>query len=148
MAFADILRSAQFTGGDIADLIEGLFDDSHPLTWTTWSPTYSANGTMTYTSVSTTYAKYIQVGKLVPFVILTSGTVGGSLNYELRFTPPVTISGQIVIGSGYAADGGIALGAYAIYQGSSLVGVRKYDASNWTSGSSRGFGIYGVLQAV
>lgn len=58
----------------------GLIKDINNLPWTSWSPTYSS-GTGSLTSVSTTFANYQKVGRIVFFsveaVITNAGTAGG-----------------------------------------------------------------------
>ena len=90
MAFGDTLRSALFTGDDIADLIEGIFVSGHPAAWSTWTPTMGATGSMTFTGTSIGFAKYIQVGDLAFVSMRVDGTIGGSMSTGLTATLPFT----------------------------------------------------------
>ena len=61
----------------------------------TYTPTFSANNSMTYTSVttqsvagSTTLLKYTVTGNVVEIDFMFEGTVGGTPSSELRFTLP------------------------------------------------------------
>ena len=150
MAFGDILRTATFTGDDIADLIEGIGSSSHPLAWTTWSPTYSASGSMTFTSVTTNYAKYLRIGKLIIFAIKATGTTGGTPDTTLQFTLPVTASSDAVTGnspfSAFTNDSST-VGGFGFVSSSTVGGVRKYDATNYASGASRQIFCAGAYEA-
>src|SRR4029079_15185526 len=44
--------------------------------WQTWVPTYSGNDGMTFASVTTHFARYIEFGDTVYFVISAEGTTG------------------------------------------------------------------------
>ncbi len=63
--------------------------------WFNYTPTYSASGSMTYTSVTTSYAKFNIIGKSVHVVLLATGTTGGTADIALRATPPVPFDGQV-----------------------------------------------------
>ena len=55
-----------------------------------WTPTISASGAMTITSVTITNATYLQIGPLVWFEIEFFGTLGGTLNQVVTSTLPIT----------------------------------------------------------
>lgn len=143
MAFADALRSTTWTGTDVADLLEGIFVSGHPVTWTTWSPTYSGTGSLTFTTVTTNVAQYIQVGKLVICHLNATGTTGGVTNTTIQATLPVTaVDSNNRAGAAFITDSTDAVGQL-FTSGTTLMGFRKYDSSNWGLGASRG--IVGTL---
>ncbi len=78
MAYADTLRTSAGTLEIAAGLIEGIASSTYPLTWSTWSPTYGASGSMTFTSVTTTAARYARIGKLVLVNFYFGGTRNGN----------------------------------------------------------------------
>lgn len=141
MAFGDILRSANFTGDDIADLIEGIGVSGHPLTTATWSPSYSASGSMTYTSVTTSLAAYVRIGKIVLFSLFATGTTGGSASTSLIATLPVTADATFTSANApfacTVADGASAIGGVAYIGSSTQVYATRYDAANFGTGASR-----------
>lgn len=136
MAFADILRSTTWTGTDAADLIEGIFVSGHPLAWTTWSPSYSCSGSMTYTTVTTNYAKYIRVGKLIIASIYASGTTGGVASTEIRATLPA----NAVATTNFPASATIvdtsSLPSFA-YTSTTYLAFSRYDLANWSLAAGR-----------
>lgn len=150
MAYGDILRSAAFTGDDIADLIEGIFSSGFPLEFSTWSPSYSASGSMTFTSVTTDVAKYIRIGDLVLFFIKATGTTGGTPDTTLQFTIPITASSNAVSANSalvaFTADTST-VGGYGFISTTTVAGVRKYDSNNYGSGSSRQIFCAGFYEA-
>ena len=102
MAYADDLRSTEWTGEEVATLIEGVVGSGSPLAWSDWSPSYSASGSMTYTGVTTTYAKYFQIGEIVFFMVSADGTTGGTASNNIIVSLPVTAASYTgAIGFGY-----------------------------------------------
>lgn len=151
MAYADNIRSATATMNDVATLIEGIFASGYPATWTSWTPSYSASGSMTYTSVTTEYGKYIQVGKLILFILRATGTTGGSASDALVFTPPVnaaaaTVTG-LAIGAGSVNDGGNTAALCLRYTAVSSFAVYRSNFANYGTGASRTINVMGVYEA-
>lgn len=132
MAYADGIRTTTATMNGVADLIEGIFTSTFPLSWLTWVPTYSASGTMTFTSVTTSYAYYIRIGGLVLFHISASGTVGGTPSTGLRFTVPVTALNGTAFGC-VASDNGIVITSSAFLTSLTVAEVFKTSGGNWTA---------------
>lgn len=114
----------------------------NPFGWPEWfdyTPTYSGNGSMTWTSVTTTFAKFRIVGNYINVLVQASGTTGGTANTSLQATSPINITGSDAYpGYGYVADGGISLGGIIFYNASSnQITGRKYDAANYGLGTAR-----------
>lgn len=113
--------------------------------WTDWSPTYGATGAMTWTSVTTNYAKYIQIGKIVYFIIDAIGTTGSTPSNGLTFTVPITGTTELIAGSGIVLDTGTFSGYW--FAGSTTVMiVRKYDATNYNIGANKEFAVSGFYE--
>jgi len=97
--------------------------------WLTWAPTYSCSGSMTYTSVTSTVAKYKFQGNEGTFWLVCSGTTGGTASNGIFATIPFTPSdtnyaaGNIVVvdGSGTSGQGTI----------STNIQAYKYNAANF-----------------
>lgn len=110
--------------------------------WFNYSPTTACNGSMTYTSVTITRARFNIQGKVVTFVFSITGTTGGSAATAIFVSTPTLIAnktdsvaipvlivdgGGSIIGRGFTNDNG----------GTDVITVGKYDATNWGLGSGR-----------
>lgn len=120
--------------------------------WVDWTPTYSASGSMTFTSVTKGFAYYKVNGKSCSFHIFAFGTTGGTASNALYASAPFTAfatsdsykfpanvrdasSGFQVPGLGYTASSG------------TLLAFSKEDLSNFTLGATRvinGSGTYRI----
>lgn len=150
MAYADTIRTATATMDDVATLIEGIFVSGYGLTWTAWTPTLGATGSMTWTSTAINFAKYIQCGKLIIFAVVAGGTTGGSASSGLTFTLPVTASATWASNTGLAAanviDGGSSIAGVCLT--TTAVGtVTRYDAGNYGLGAGRTIRVVGAYEA-
>lgn len=115
--------------------------------WTAWVPTFTASGSMTYTSVTANKAVYHQVGKLVFFRIDASGTTGGTASNTLFFTLPVAAKDTFgVVGTGLVVDVAAA-GAFAYFESATQAGVQKYNVANFSLASGIAHRISGVYEA-
>lgn len=108
--------------------------------WLSWLPTYSANGSMTFGTVTTTTAKYKVLAKRCDIRITATGTTGGSASNALLMTTPFTGIAS------YAGSGATVIDTTAI-AGHAIMGYGdvytyfaflKYDASNYGLGTGRG----------
>lgn len=121
------------------NLIQGQIYETR---WLNWLPAYAAEGSMTFNSVSTQLAKYKLDNDTAKITLRSNGTTGGSASVTIRFTLPMIplsvsnfVEGNIaccrVIDgtnlSGYTSDTGTP----------GLVGVGKYNNSNWGLGAGR-----------
>lgn len=119
---------------------------SEPVNWT---PSYSASGLMTFTSVTTHYAYYSIIGKNVFFSIYATGTVGGTPDTQLRFTLPLVPDNDVangVAGGGFVIDGSYRGGFFAHSGVSNTIAVTRYDFATWSAGTGRGFAISGFYK--
>lgn len=146
MAYADTLRSTTWTGSDAATLIEGIFVSGFPLTWSSWSPSYTQTGAMTYATITTSIAKYIQVGKLVFFVIQAIGTTGGSADRTIEFSLPVTSASTYGCFAALIQDGSGPEAGCAYFQSTTVCSVGRGTA-NWALGGSREIRVMGFYEA-
>lgn len=87
MAYADSIRTDNYTREELADLIDGLVG-----AWTTWTPTYGMEGTGTFTSITTDAARYLELETLVFYNLVFYGTIGGAGRY-LTVSLPVNAGG-------------------------------------------------------
>ena len=71
------------------ELIAGLAYE-----WQGWVPTVTPSGSMTYTSTTLWFARYVQIGDLVHFRIGITGTTGGTASSNISFTLPVAVNDQ------------------------------------------------------
>lgn len=126
--------------------------------WTTWTPTYSATGSMTWTSHVTNYARYkrTNLNTEIAVEISVRGTLGGSASYALAFSLPVNANTDYVHSgtnvvlpfTGVAFDGysGAFRGANS-YWASNNIYVIQDDYALWNvSGGFGGFVVYGTYR--
>lgn len=117
--------------------------------WTSWTPTYSASGSMTWTSVTTEYAKYFKSGKTVHYAIGADGTTGGVVDYELRFTAPLTIATNTSprgVGMGYIEKGSAVIGAYAKIVSATVIGVWHHTGVSYGTTTGRRIRMFGTYE--
>jgi hypothetical protein len=106
----------------------------HP-EWFDWKPTYGALGSMTYTSVSTTKAKFRISGREVKMEIQASGTAGGTASYGVTFSPPVTLASANAATGGRILEGGAFHSCWAKVINTTTIQVSRYDTANLTLGT-------------
>lgn len=99
-------------------------------------PTYSASGSMTYTSVTTTEASYKISGSGAWVFFDNSGTTGGTANNEIKMTLPFSAGASNAASNGSTTDTAFTIGFG--YASTSTLSVRKSDSSNFGLGASRG----------
>lgn len=136
MAYADSIRTTSPTMEGVATLIEGIFSSGYGLTVSTWTPTLTASGSMTYTSTSVNKAIYVQVGKLVFFNVSFTGTVGGSVSTALKFTLPITAAHLYHAFHVTYANPTTILSGAASQASTTVVDVYNSTGGNWTAGTA------------
>jgi hypothetical protein len=106
-----------------------------------YQPTYSASGSMTFTSVTTDYAQYQVIGPNCLIDMEAHGTTGGVASTALFATLPFECLNSALSPAlaGWVADGsGTIGGAVFITAGTpDKITGRKYDLSNYGLGASR-----------
>ena len=117
---------------DIPAVVNGYsFEEGR---WYNWTPSYSAAGSMTFTSVSTTKAIYSVGGKSVMWVIYANGTTGGTASAAINFTLPAIFKNQGYSENqfyGSVDDGGAAAGICFSTASVNTANVLKYNSANF-----------------
>lgn len=103
-----------------------------------WTPTVTANGSMTYTSQTIYTAQFFIVGIMCYLQFSVTGTIGGTLNNTLLFTLPVAHS----MTQGYFpvrvnGDGSEQAAGYGYLPNTTQAGVRRPNTVNYTAGAGR-----------
>ena len=145
MAYADSIRTSGATMEAVASLIEGIGSAGYPLTWTTWTPTYTG-GTGTWPGAGT--AKYLRIGKLVIFTINATATLSGTATAYVTYTIPITEApGTPVFASGWILpDGSNVKSATTFMHSTPAMRIQRYDGANLTNGTV-GFALVGIYEA-
>lgn len=115
--------------------------------WTAFVPTYAATGSMTYTSVTTSYAAYIKLGKIVIFQMSATGTTGGTASNGITFTFPVSIATAPANQGSVFAGFTDSIAAFAFPTAATTIEVRRYDNSNYPLGAGRSIQVGGVVES-
>jgi len=102
-----------------------------------FAPTYSASGSMTYGTITTTEASYKISGSKCRVFFDNSGTTGGTPSNEIKMTVPFTPGASSnVTSTGSTTDAAFTVGFG--YVASGVLFVRKSDSSNFAAGAGRG----------
>lgn len=116
--------------------------------WSTWTPTFTASGSMTFAATASV-ARYTRIGKIVYFQITASGTTGGTASTAVRFTLPVTpalsATANSIGGGCWVTDTNTASGYWG-WNTAGYIQVFKYDLSNFGLGASRAFSLCGFYE--
>jgi hypothetical protein len=104
--------------------------------WFNYTPTYSAVSPMTYTSASTTVAKFSLIGKVMHVRVSATGTTGGTAAVTIFFTLPIAVLDTQQPPLATVVDGTL-MGGLTYLDDTSTVGVRKYDVSNFGLGAGK-----------
>lgn len=113
--------------------------------WLDWTPTTSASGSLTWTSISVTFAKYRVARNKIDIKENISGTLGGSASTTLAFTLPWQVTNTTPPIFGNTAS--VTLKSFTTAGTPDQASIQKYDASNYaTSGSCAivGYGGYEI----
>jgi hypothetical protein len=106
--------------------------------WLEWLPTYSASGSMTYTSVTTVKSVYQITNRTLNISLASSGTTGGTASTQINATLPITLASTT---NGAYSFSGIAedtspIGAAINNSSNNIIRFIKI-GSNWGLGASR-----------
>lgn len=132
--------------------IPSMWTQLYPLSasagWTDYSGTvtYAASGSMTYTTVTTAYYKYFQVGKMVWFQMAASGTTGGTASTDILFSLPVTAASANGAFTAWYGDSGNRPGL-GFFNSTTQGGVGKVDGTNWALGAGKLIRVSGCYEA-
>jgi len=107
--------------------------------WFNYTSSYSAAGSMTYTSVNTDIAKFRVEGTKCSVMIGARGTTGGTANTYISISLTINTSnnvGDFISGGGAMVyDSGSKAGIFYFRHTEQEVRVEKYDGSNWGLGA-------------
>lgn len=113
----------------------------HPI-WFNYAPSYGANGSMTYTSVSQSSAKFSVLGNICYLVInRADGTTGGTDSTAVTVSIPILTARDYFQGGCFIFRGQVMAGCWELRANTDLVRVYKYDGSNWGLGAQAIFGL-------
>ena len=104
--------------------------------WFNYTPTFSASGSMTYSSISITHAKFSIKGRTVHVDIRATGTTGGTASNTLLFTLPIEAIISSTTGTGVFSDPGN-IGVLIFLNSTTECSIRRYDSTNLSLGASR-----------
>lgn len=102
--------------------------------WFNYTPTYGANNSMTFGSVSNTFSQYRVSGKSVTVILSATGTVGGTPSTELSATVPFS-SLKDVRSAGYIDVATVGSESAAIRIATSTIYFRRSVPGNHVAGS-------------
>lgn len=111
--------------------------------WTAWSPSYSAAGSMTFGTITTIKARYLQVGKTVTASIAFTGTTGGTASNQIKATMPTglgcidsaSVAGCLLVDGAGAGVAGYVTATTGAPTG--LLVFERVDGTNFTLGAGR-----------
>ncbi len=123
-------------------LIEVVYDGTNFLLvsqpWVaagTYTPSYSASGSMTFGAVTTTTARYHIRGRLLRLYLEFTGTTGGTESTDIIASLPIAeASGMTAMA--YVVDGSGSASGFATITGGNAT-FKKIDGSNFGLGASR-----------
>lgn len=122
-----------------ANLIQRPIYETRELTW---QPAYTGSGSLTYGTVTTTFATYRVIGNLCWIFLSTDGTTGGSTSSTIYATTPFSAARNTVMPA-KIYDGATLLGIGTM--DTTKVGVNNYNNANWGLGSSRAIYVAGAF---
>lgn len=99
--------------------------------WTTWSPTLSATGSMTLSSIVTDRAQYIRRGAFCVLRLQANFTTGGTASNGIKFTLPVNSADDEYSAGGWVVDASKVAGYVTFNVSTTTAAMYKYDASNF-----------------
>jgi hypothetical protein len=106
--------------------------------WFSYNPSYGAAGSMTYTSVETTYAKFRISSECVFLKVRATGTTGGSASSHITVSLPFAAYGAMGgVGQTFITGDSTSSGYALLYGIDNLVRVYKNDSSNWGLGANK-----------
>ena len=139
--------------GDLAryDAASGLWKPAST-DWTDFTPTITASGSMTVSSVNNRQNRYRKVMGQVEFECTNDYTLGGTISTSIFISFPIAISGhQANVGFICAADdgagGAVAGGGRWRAESTPRIHLFKPGAANWALGAGGAHSIKGSFKA-
>lgn len=128
-----------FTGGLYAVVYDGtqfqLLNPSVFSSSSTYTPTLTPAGAMTYSSTSITKAKYWFEDKTCFYKLEITGTVGGTPNDHITVSLPATNNGENITAFGTILDNGVIVSAFGSFASVTAIDVYRYDNAVFTAGT-------------
>lgn len=107
-----------------------------------WTPVWSANGSMTYTTITTQIANYQIISRKLNMFVRSSGTIGGTPNTNILCTAPFSSVYVATANEQGPATGDSVVGRVFIASGTpNTLTFQRYDIGNWTAGSRIAAGV-------
>lgn len=103
--------------------------------WLDYQPAYSANGSMTYTTVTTNVARYMLDENTANVWIKATGTTGGTANTQLLAMMPFEAAQVALTPQGWGSAAGLAARVSISAGTPDLMILSKYDNSNYGLGA-------------
>jgi len=114
--------------------------------FTSFTPVISVVGPMTYTSVTVTFGKRVQLGKLVLFAASFTGTVGGTPGAIITMSLGVTAVNQGISAAVQVTNGGAIVGGSSTTASTTTIDLRLSTAAVYTAGTVA-VTVYGFYEA-
>lgn len=123
-----------------------IFEPTEETRWLTWTPVYSASGSLTYTSVTSTIARYKISNAKLDYVLKSTGTLGGTASTQIEFTMPfeAAVAGNPPGGFGVTAT--VAAKVSIINGTPDGMRVEKYDTSNYANSGTNVINVAGFYE--
>ena len=104
--------------------------------WFAYTPSLSANGSMTYTSTTVNLARFKMDGNMVTLVVNHTGTVGGTPNTTISATLPVNCKNDYTYcANNIFNNGANAVGYSGVATSNQSLNSRIANGGNWTAGA-------------
>ncbi len=115
--------------------------------WQDWTPSWSASGSMTISSVSLNVARYYTMGKTFTYFVDARFTLGGTANNAVILTLPSGISPKYFAAcGGWIINGGGLEAAAAYVRDTGVAEARPATGLNWTLGIDKRLSIFGTVE--
>lgn len=115
--------------------------------WSSWTPSWSAAGSMTISSVSLNVARYYTMGKTFTYFVDARFTLGGTANNAVILTLPSGISPKYFAAcGGWIINGGGLEAAAAYVRDTGVAEARPATGLNWTLGIDKRLSIFGTVE--
>lgn len=103
--------------------------------WLSYQPAYAANGSMTYTTVTTNIARYKMDEETVDVWVSATGTTGGTANNQIQATLPFEALQVATTPQGYGNAVSTSARVSIIAGTPDLLAISRYDTSNYSLGA-------------
>jgi hypothetical protein len=109
-----------------------------------YAPTYSASGSMTFTSVTTELARFKLFSKTCHLTLSGLGTTGGSADTKLIASLPVTSVSSVSNSFGANVSDTVPYAGVGVLNDTTHIAVLRYDNANFGLGANRRMAANGI----